>query len=181
MRVADRLAVQGGGAGPNGHPPVDMPPRPAYEGRMDLTRHTFGELEALFGTAAAGPDPRGLFEGRFLCWHPAPRAAMRAIDTLLFRAQPFGVDFDRSVWWFTHPRLGVGRFSATRGESRWRPGAEVLRLVYDPSRLPMRGMLYDEVKALDDDTCLGIGGVNRGPGAGEHFFFALRRRGRANG
>jgi hypothetical protein len=144
---------------------------------MDLTRHPFGELEALFRDAPAAPAPRGLFEGRFLCWHAPPGWHMRAVDTLIFRAQRFGVDFDRSVWWFTHPRVAVGRFQATPGVSRWRPGAEVLRLEYGPSRLPrpLRAYLYDEVKPLDADTCLGIGGVNRGPGEGEHFFFALRR------
>jgi hypothetical protein len=36
-------------------------------------------------------------------------------------------------------------------------------------------MLYDEVKPLSRDACLGIGGVNAGRGAGDHFFFVLER------
>jgi hypothetical protein len=40
---------------------------------------------------------------------------------------------------------------------------------------PRLGLLYDEVKPLSEDLCLGMGGVNRGPGEGELFFFALVR------
>jgi len=85
-------------------------------------------LEDHFRASQPGPDPRGLFEGRFLCWVDGPPPSMRLVDTLLFRALRFGVDFDRGVWWFVRPRVTVGRFRSSRGPSRWRE-AEVLRLV----------------------------------------------------
>jgi len=134
-------------------------------------------LEDHFRASQPGPDPRGLFEGRFLCWVDGPPPSMRLVDTLLFRALRFGVDFDRGVWWFVRPRVTVGRFRSSRGPSRWRE-AEVLRLEYDVSRLPppLRTMLYDEVKPLTEDLCLGLGGVNAPNGRGAHFFFALARR-----
>ena len=42
---------------------------------------------------------------------------------------------------------------------------------YEASRLPtfVRALLYDEVKPLDDDLLLGLGGVAQG----DLFFFAL--------
>ena len=45
-------------------------------------------------------------------------------------------------------------------------------------RLPrfVRDMLYDEVKPLSERLILGIGGINRGRGEGEHLFFALERQ-----
>jgi hypothetical protein len=36
-------------------------------------------------------------------------------------------------------------------------------------------VLYDEVKPLGPDLCLGIGGINARVGRGDHFFFALAR------
>jgi hypothetical protein len=134
------------------------------------------ELEAIYRDAPLGPPPEGLHRGRVLRLLPTleGRPLLGAIDRLLFQLTPFGVDFDRRLWWFLHPRLAAGRFDATLDRSRWRP-AETYRLTYRPSWLPFRGLLYDEIKPLDRHTCLGIGGVSAGAGRGDHFFFALRR------
>jgi hypothetical protein len=51
----------------------------------------------------------------------------------------------------------------------------VLQLHYDVSRLPIRRVLYDEIKPLADGTILGLGGIDAGRGEGDHFFFELRR------
>jgi len=137
------------------------------------------ELEAQYRTAPLGPLPRGCYAGRFLTWidsRGARRWSVRTLDSLLFRSVRFGVDFDRRLWWFGAPRLGAGRFELSQGASRWRE-TETLRLTYGGSRLPrpLRSYLYDEVKSLDADRCLGIGGVDRETGEGDHFFFSLDR------
>jgi hypothetical protein len=51
----------------------------------------------------------------------------------------------------------------------------VVRLGYDVSRLPgfVRRHLYDEVRPLGPELCLGIGGLNRAAGRGALFYFAL--------
>jgi hypothetical protein len=101
---------------------------------------------------------------------------VRAVDWLLFDAPPFGIDFDTRCWWFGRPRLQAGRFRASPGPSRWRD-TPTLRLEYDVSRLPrpVRALLYDEVKPLDGERCLGLGGIDADAGEGDHFFFSLER------
>jgi hypothetical protein len=98
--------------------------------------------------------------------------------TLGFVRLPFGIDFDRRRWFFVDPRLLVGRFATECGPSRWRD-TDSVRLTYHGSRLPriIRSSLYDEVKPLSDELCLGMGGINADRGTGDHFFFALRRVG----
>jgi hypothetical protein len=143
----------------------------------ELRRAPGGELEEVLRAAPFGPPPAGTFRGRFLCWLRRVPLHVRAMDELLFRAVTFGLDFDRGAWWFVTPRLQAGAFDATRGPSRWRDGVEVMRLRYDRSRLPrpFRAALYDEVKPLSADVCLGIGGLNADAGRGDHFLFALAR------
>lgn len=89
---------------------------------------------------------------------------------------PFGVDFDRNLWFFVSPRIRVGRFRIAVGRSRWRDST-VVRLHYDVSALPVRvkSWLYDEVVPIDAHRWLGIGGVNAPAGRGEQFFFLLER------
>jgi hypothetical protein len=142
---------------------------------MDLDGLGVAELDALYCSAPLGPLPAGLFTGRMLRYLDTP-PLVRALDWLLFDAPPYGIDFDARLWWFVHPRLAAGRFELTRGASRWRD-TETLRLSYERSLLPgpIRGLLYDEVKPLDETQCLGIGGINRQRGRGEHFFFSLTR------
>ncbi|MBI4957267.1 MAG: hypothetical protein HY908_34970 [Myxococcales bacterium] len=147
---------------------------------MDLASLNERELEDLYRSAPLGPTPRGRFRGRMLGFVApgGPGPAMRLLDRALFEWTPYGIDFDRSLWWFVAPALRVGRFRASVGPSRWRE-AEVVRLEYDVSRLPgpLRRILYDEVKPLDEGTALGLGGVNAERGRGDHFFFALERLG----
>ena len=145
----------------------------------DLRRKSLLELEELWRTSEPGPAPLGCFRGEFLRFIDAPgarRLHVRALDTLGFRTVPFGIDFDRGRWWFGHPRLRVGHFTLSEGPSRWRNTLSQ-RLDYSVSRLPgaVKDQLYDEVKQLTGSLALGLGGLNAGPGEGDHFFFALRR------
>jgi hypothetical protein len=141
----------------------------------ELAAASVDELERLYREAPLGPEPRGVFRGRMLRYL-SPPLAFKALDWLMFDLPPYGIDFDRRAWWFVSPKLRSGRFDFTAGPSRWRR-TETLRLEYGASRLPqvVRGLLYDEVKPLAGDLCLGLGGINRPAGSGEHFYFALTR------
>jgi hypothetical protein len=133
------------------------------------------ELEELYRQAPLGPAPEGLYRGHFLCWLPAARQwRVRLMDEILFRRLRFGIDFRRRLWWFVRPALAAGRFSISEGPSRWRD-TQTLCLDYATSRLPGHGWLYDEVKPLDADHCLGLGGLNGPRDEGDHFFFSLTR------
>lgn len=117
----------------------------------------------------------GLVRGSFLGPVDSPAARrlhVRALDALLFRIVRWGLDLDAQRWWFEHPRLAAGHFRVVLGPSRWRD-TRVLQLHYDVSRLPVRGILYDELKPLPDGRILGLGGVDAGRGEGDHFFFEL--------
>ena len=123
-----------------------------------------------------GPTPRGITRGTFVGFLDTPGGRdwrNRALHTLVFRWPRWGVDFDRCLWWFGHPRAAVGRFTATIGPSRWRD-ATVLRLDYSRSRSRWAGRnLYDEIKPLPDGRIIGIGGINAARGTGDHFWFEL--------
>lgn len=134
-------------------------------------------FERTYREAPLHAPPRGVYVGRhrgFLLTEGARRLDVRAFDTMLFVWPEWGIDFGRNLWWFGSPKLAVGRFRVERGPSRWRE-AEVYQLHYDVSRLPLRGLLYDEVKTLDDDRAIGIGGTNHPRGRGDHFWFELNR------
>lgn len=138
-----------------------------------------GDLEARWVEAPAPWVPRGVYRGHFLT--PIDNATSRLArwrwtEDLAFRRTPFGVDFDRRLWFFFSPRLALGRFDPQVGPSRWRD-TDAVRLHYHPSHLPgpVRHILYDEVKPLADHLVLGMGGINAGRDAGDHFFFALTR------
>jgi hypothetical protein len=137
-------------------------------------------LERLFREAPVGPLPGGVFRGTHLARLESleRRPLWRTIDRLAFETVPFGIDFDQKRWWFGHRKLAVGHFRTTAApvHSRWRD-TDVIALEYDVSRLPrkIRDVLYDEVKPLSDRLCLGLGGINREVGEGDHFFFALER------
>ncbi len=141
----------------------------------ELTTKSLAEIEALYQSAPVGPLPRGLFLGRTL--HYLPRGPVaHALDFALFDALPYGLDFETCHWWFARPGWQAGRFGFREGPSAWR-ATRTLQLTYDHSRLParVRALLYDEVKPLGDDLCLGLGGVRGDAGTGDHFFFLLRR------
>jgi hypothetical protein len=133
------------------------------------------QLEEIYRSAPVGPLPSGNWRGEWLTWLDTPGAKrwhVRLMDTILFERTRFGIDFDRRLWWFITPAIAAGRFEISTGPSRWRD-TETLRLEYGVSKLPIRGVLYDEVKPLSDALCLGLGGVNAGTGQGDHFFFSL--------
>jgi hypothetical protein len=139
-----------------------------------LRESSLEELEELYRDAAVGPIPSGRFRGEALCRVGSPFARSAAVTLMLtpFERLPFGVDFTTSTWFFVDARARIGRFRVEPGRSRWRD-TETLRLRYDVSRLPIRGLLYDEVKPLGQGLCLGLGGINAETGRGDLFFFAL--------
>lgn len=149
---------------------------------MDFTtlgRLPLEELEALYRGDEPPPMPSGLFRAVHLGWvdnWSARRRRVRAGLAPLFVLPPFGIDFRSRRWWFYYPRLQAGSFIPTPGPSRWRD-AQVLRMTYDVSRLPrpLRSRLYDEIKPLSADLCLGMGGVNYERGRGDLFFFGMER------
>lgn len=152
------------------------------EGRAgSLAELSLAELEALWLRPAALVATEGVYRGRVLRSIDNPtsrRPLWRFSQRIGFELTPFGVDFDRRLWFFFSPRLAIGRFEVEPGPSRWRD-TDALGLRYDVSRLPrsVRRVLYDEVKPLSPRWMIGIGGVNAGPGTGDSFFFSLERVG----
>jgi hypothetical protein len=145
----------------------------------DLQRLSRNELEALWLEAPPPSLPRGVYRGSYLerIEHSVSRQARwRWSEHLAFERLPFGVDFDRHLWFFFSPRIALGRFDPQVGASRWRD-TDAVRLHYNVSRLPapVRNVLYDEVKPLSDRLVLGMGGINAGRDRGDYFFFALER------
>jgi hypothetical protein len=146
----------------------------------ELRQADLATLEELFARPRPAEVPRGWFRGTYLCpctSRAARRPQNRAAVFLLHRVLPFGVDFDSCRWTFFHRRPQVAHFVADVARSRWRE-TEVVAMRYQVSRLPgpVRGLLYDEVRPLSPDLCLGLGGINRKAGEGELFFFALERQ-----
>lgn len=142
---------------------------------------SLAQLEELYAREDDVDLPTGFFNGQLLQWldtrdarHPLWRPAI----ALMFEACPFGVDFTNRRWFFFQRSLAAGRFEARVEPSRWRDTRAVC-LHYEGSRLPgpIRGVLYDEVKPLNRDLCLGLGGINRPGSQGDIFFFALQRAG----
>ena len=129
-------------------------------------------LERLYRDAPARPAPARRFRGEVLhrIASPYARRWSSAAVLLPFARLRFGVDFGSGAWFFVHPRVQLGHFRVEAGPSRWRD-TQTLQLHYDVSRLPFRGVLYDEVKPLSDTLCLGLGGLDREPG--DLFFFLL--------
>ncbi|MCZ7686683.1 MAG: hypothetical protein M5U28_51215 [Sandaracinaceae bacterium] len=145
----------------------------------ELDGLSLAELERLYAHTSAIEVPEGRFAGRVLGRlenRGARRLRWRATQIPMFEWLPFGVDFDRSRWFFVKPSVLVGRFEARVERSRWRD-TEVVTLRYEASRLPraVKSVLYDEVKPLSDELLLGLGGVSAREGEGDHFFFALTR------
>ncbi len=151
----------------------------------ELLAMRVSELDDVYVRAPLRALPTGRLNGSTICRFENDGAAhpvFRPLEWLGFEALRWGIDFDAPRWfWYgdaplLRSTLSAGRFDPRRGRSRWRD-TEAVGLFYDPSRLPsfVRNRLYDEVKPLSEDLALGIGGVNRDKGAGDHFYFLLTR------
>jgi hypothetical protein len=140
----------------------------------ELRASSLDDLERLYRQAALGPIPRGRFRGEALARVGSRFARSPLVTAMLlpFERARFGIDFGARTWFFVDERVTLGRFRVDPGRSRWRE-TETLRLRYDVSRLPIRALLYDEVKPLDESLCLGLGGVALPTGRGDLFFFLL--------
>lgn len=151
--------------------------------RTDLLQMSEAELDDVFVRAPLLDLPRGVFDGATLRRLATPGAShpiYRSLEWLGFEAMRWGITFDPldgPRWFFQNPLLRAGRFEPRAGRSRWR-ATDAFQMHYHPSRLPrvLSDSLYDEVKPLSDDLCLGIGGVNLEVGDGDHFYFVLARR-----
>lgn len=146
---------------------------------QQLQSMSLTELEKAWTLPVDLSTPRGVYRGHTLerIDHPTSRRPLwRFSQRLGFVWIPFGVDFDRQLWFFFNGRVAMGRFEMRAGDSRWRD-TNAISLTYEGSRLPgfVRNVLYDEVKPLSERLSLGIGGINRERGCGEHFFFALEK------
>ena len=144
-----------------------------------LKAASLAQLEDIYRTATPAEWEPALWRGHFLHMIDsdiARNTAMRWISEVGFGHAPFWIDYERRLWCFGTPDIGMGRFSASLGPSRWR-NTTTMRLEYRESRLPglIRRELYDEVKPLSSGLCLGISGLNAERGRGDIFFFALTR------
>ncbi len=140
---------------------------------------THDQLERRWRDAPLAAMPRGRWVGRHLGWlatRGARHPLWRPLSTVMFRWTRFGIDFDRAVWWFMRPDRAGGQFTTSVGPSRWRDDARVVRLDYGGAGLPapIRGLLYDELKPLSASHVIGLGGINRDRGAGDHFWMDFR-------
>jgi hypothetical protein len=150
---------------------------------MPATAAAHAVLERLWRDAPLAPLPTGTWRGRHVGWlstRGARHPLWRSLSTVMFVWTRFGLDLSATepCWWFVAPgKLTGGEFTVTEGPSRWRPGATVLRLDYGAARAPaaIRSRLYDELKPLDDGRIIGLGGINAGPGDGDHFWMTFER------
>jgi len=136
-------------------------------------------LDSVYRRRVELAPPRGVYRGHVLSWidhETSQRPLWRWSERFGFSWTPFGVDFDRRLWFFWSTRLAMGRFEPRVHRSRWRD-TDTVGLHYEVSRLPafVRSVLYDEVKPLSERWLIGIGGINAGAGVGDHFYFALER------
>lgn len=140
---------------------------------------SLGDLESLWVKQVELTTPSGLHRGHVL-WridHATSRRPLWVFSQRVgFEWIPFGIDFDRRLWFFFTPRVAIGRFETRPGKSRWRD-TDAVGLYYQVSKLPrfVRRVLYDEVKPLSKRWMLGIGGIDADRGEGDHFYFVLER------
>ena len=149
----------------------------AYLKKCDL-----GLLEALYKQPGEITIPKsGSYKGTYLKRLDNP-GANKKINIIalwaMFDLTPFGLNFYPKYgdWYFFHPSFAMGKFTPTIGPSRWRE-AETIRLNYQVSGLPkpIRSILYDEIKPLEENLLLGIGGFNAEKDTGDQFFFAIEK------
>lgn len=145
----------------------------------DLQTMDRAALEALYVSTPLLPLPAGQFRGAalkripFVGWDVC---FTRVIELVAFDLMPWGIDLDSRSWYFFCRCLQIAHFNATPGPSRWR-ATDAIALDYSVSGLPwfLRNYLYDEIKPLSNDLCLGIGGSKYPAGVGDHMFFGIER------
>ncbi len=145
----------------------------------ELRSMSLRDLESLWLEPVELAPPEGIYRGHVLTrldTSGARRPLWFWSQRVGFEWMPFGIDFDRRLWFFFTAGLALGRFEARPGPSRWRD-TDALGLHYTESRLPrpIRRHLYDEVKPLSPTRMLGLGGINADRGEGDHFYFVLER------
>ncbi len=145
----------------------------------ELTSMSVGHLDSVYRRPVELTAPEGVYRGHALARieHATSRQPLwRWSERIGFEWTPFGIDFDRRVWFFGGRTLALGRFEPRAHRSRWRD-TRAIGLHYEISRLPglVRRALYDEVKPLSPRWMIGIGGMNGERGVGDHFYFALER------
>jgi hypothetical protein len=145
----------------------------------ELRQKTREEIEALYLEPRELFVPDGVFSGRHLFWLDTEGARdpfLRPLEEILFARLTFHVDFVKKRWFWFDRRLGLGHFQASIGPSRWRD-TDTIRLLYDDRLLPnwLNYGLYDEVRPMSEELCLGLGGVNGKRGRGDQFYFELTR------
>lgn len=126
-------------------------------------------LEHIWRTRACAPLPGGVWQGHYLRELPMS-LPKRLLSRAMFKRRMFGLDLNYNRWWFRDNSRLLAHFEPHVGRSRWRD-TEVVQVRYErtgPALL--KGMLYDELKPLDDRTILGLGGSKRG---GAWFYFVM--------
>jgi hypothetical protein len=141
------------------------------------------ELDEIFCSSGEARLPApGNYQGAWLTWieNPGTRKPFNQISqTLMFKLTPFGITFNADstgIWYFFNPLLAAGNFMMRAEPSYWRE-TEAVSLNYEMSKLPglVKGMLYDEIKVIDNNHILGLGGFKAPRDEGDNFYFLLSR------
>jgi len=140
----------------------------------ELAQMSMGQLEQVWSMYPCAPLPGGMWQATYLEEFPMT-PTKKLLARALFKWRLFGLDLNTHKWWFKDATRAVVEFDPQHGPSRWRD-ADVIQLHYETTgpRL-FRGMLYDELKPLNENCILGIGGSNQDNAQGAWFFFALSR------
>ena len=154
----------------------------------DITTMDIDDLEILFSKQNDHElklPGSAIYKGQYLLRIDSDGAGKwynRYPQELMFNFVPFGLNFfnDKKKkyasgdWYFFHRRLCAGSFEMIPGQSRWR-NTNSIALNYDNSSLPsiIKNILYDEIKYIGNNIYLGIGGVNKETGNGDHFYFVI--------
>lgn len=141
------------------------------------------ELEAIFSTPGAATLPQpGNYKGTWLrrIENAGTYKPFNLVSQwLMFELTPFGITFNSDatgIWYFFHPALSAGNFAMRAEASQWR-NTQCVTLNYEMAALPhpVRDILYDEVRVLSENHCLGVGGFKGPAGEGDNFYFLLTR------
>ena len=149
----------------------------------DFRAKPAAELDAIFSAPGAARLPQpGNYKGTWLrrIENAGTYKPFNLISQwLMFELTPFGITFNADatgIWYFFNPALAAGNFAMCAEASKWR-NTQCATLNYENAGLPgpVRDILYDEVRVLSDNHCLGIGGFKGPAGDGDNFYFLLTR------